>query len=76
MRQNILLRRHVTRSRVLLPKGTSFLSRYERVSRRNLKSSIAIIRTRTIGPRNRRTINTTKQLRFVIDTPGQKLLEE
>ena len=33
----------------------SFLARYERVSRRNLPSNVRIRRTRTIGPKNRRT---------------------
>ena len=33
----------------------SFLARYERVSRRNLPSNVRIRRTRTIGPKYRRT---------------------
>ena len=56
----------------MFPHGTLFLLWCKRVSRRNLPSNITITRTRTIEPRNRRTINTTKQVRFVLDTPAQK----
>ena len=60
MRQNILLRRHLTPQRVRLPNRTSLISRYERVSRQNLPSNVTIRRSRAIGPRDNRTKNTEK----------------
>ena len=53
-KQKIILRRRVTPQRVRLPKGQSFLARYERVSRRNLPRNVTVKRTRQIGPRNKR----------------------
>ena len=66
MRQNVLLRRRVTPQRVRLPNGTSFLPRYERVSRKNLPSNVTIRRTRTIGPRSRQIRK--KKVRFAPST--------
>ena len=54
MRQNVLLRQHVTSQRVSISNGISFPARYER-NRKNLPSQVTIRWTRTIGPRNRRT---------------------
>ena len=54
MRQNILLRRRTIPQRIRLPNGQLFLTRYERVSRRNLPWNITIKQTGRIGLRNRR----------------------
>ena len=40
MREKILLRRLVAPKRVTLPNGQSFVARYERVSRKNLRRNI------------------------------------
>ena len=50
-----MLTRRSTPQRIHLPNGQSFLTRYERVSRRNLPRNVTIKRTRQIGPRNRST---------------------
>ena len=39
---------------VTLPKTTSFMAKYERMSRKNLPGNIRVTRTRTNGPRKRR----------------------
>ena len=62
MKENALLRQRVTPQKVRLPNGTSFLARYERLSRKNLPSNLTIRPTRTIGPRNRRIRK--KKVRF------------
>ena len=36
-----------------LPNGTSFVSKYERISRKQLPGNICVSRTRTVGPRNK-----------------------
>ena len=69
MRQKIVLGRRAIPLRVNLPDGTSFVSRYERISRKNLPKNISVSRTRTIGPRNKQK---TKKVRFAMaNTPTQ-----
>ena len=53
-----------------LPNGTSFVSKYERISRKQLPGNICVSRTRTMGPRNKR--KTKKKVRFALaNTPTQ-----
>ena len=47
MRQKIVLKRRI------IPKVTTFTSRYERISRKQFLSNIKVTKVRTIGPRNR-----------------------
>ena len=55
---------------VNLPCGTSFLSRYERISRKKLPGNIRVSRTRTVGPRNKP--KTKKKVRFALaNTPTE-----
>ena len=54
MREKIVLGRRAVPKRVRLPNGTSFVARYERISRSSLPGNIRVTRTRTVGPRNRR----------------------
>ena len=46
---------------VNLPNGTSFVSKYERISRKQLPGNICVSRTRTVGPRNKRKTKTPTQ---------------
>ena len=69
MRQKIVLGRRAIPLRVNLPDGTSFVSRYERISRKNLPKN-SVPRTRTIGPRNKQK---TEKVRFAMaNTPTQE----
>ena len=70
MRQKIVLRRQAVSKQVILPNGTSFMAKYERMSRKNLLGNIRVTRTRTIGPRKRRVRK--KRMRFSLaNTPTQ-----
>ena len=73
MRQKILLGRRAVPKRVGLPNGTSFVARYERISRKNLLGNIKVTKTRTVGPRNKRKTRTKKKrVRFnLANTPTQ-----
>ena len=73
MRQKILLGRRAVPKRVRLPDGTSFVARYERISRKNLPGNIKVTKTRTIGPRNKiKTRTKKKRVRFnLANTPTQ-----
>ena len=73
MRQKILLGRRALPKRVRLPDGTSFVARYERISRKDLPGNITVTKTRTIGPRNKRKTRTKKKrVRFnLTNTPTQ-----
>ena len=51
MREKIVLR--LTPKIVILPNGTTFTAKYERVSRKNLPSNIKVKKVRTIGARNK-----------------------
>ena len=66
---NTLLRQRVMPQRVHLLNNTSFLARYERVSRGNLPSNVIIRRTRTVGLRNRRMRQTPKKVQFDLSIP-------
>ena len=52
--KNIVLRRRAAPKQGTLPNGTSFMAKYERMSRKNLPGNIRVTRKRTIGPRKRR----------------------
>ena len=52
MKQKIVLGKRAVPLRVNLPNGTSFVARYEKLSRKNLPWNISVSRQRTIGPRN------------------------
>ena len=70
MREKIVLRRRPVPVAGNLPNGTSFVSRYERISRKQLPGNIHVSRTRTVGPRNKR--KTKKKVRFgLANTPTQ-----
>ena len=53
MRQKIVLKRRIIPKVVTLPNGTTFTSRYERISRKQLPSNIKVTKVQTNGPRNR-----------------------
>ena len=53
MREKIVLGCRAVPKRVRLPDGTSFVARFERISRKSLPKNIRVTKTRTIGPRNR-----------------------
>ena len=73
MREKIVLGRRAVPKRVRLPDGTSFVARYERISRSSLPGNIRVARTRTVGPRNRRAPRIKKKrVRFnLANTPTQ-----
>ena len=48
MREKIVLRRRSVPVAVNLPNSTSFVSRYERISRKQLPGNISVSRTRTV----------------------------
>ena len=64
MRGKLVLCRRAVLLAVNLPNGTSFVSRYERISRKKLPGKISVSRTRTVGPRNKR--KTKKKVRFTL----------
>ena len=49
----IVLKRRIIPKVVTLPRGTTFTSRYERISRKQLPSNIKVTKVQTIGLRNR-----------------------
>ena len=52
--------------RVTLPNGTS-VSRYERISRKNLLGNVSVLRTQTIGPRiKQQTKAKQKKVKFAL----------
>ena len=53
MREKIVLRRRTFPRIVILPNGTTFTARYERISRKQLPANICFTNVRKIGPRNR-----------------------
>ena len=53
MRDKIVLRRRPVSVAVNLHNGISFVSRYERISRKQLPGNIRVTRARTIGPRKK-----------------------
>ena len=61
MREKIVLGCRAVPKRVRLPDGTSFVARYERMSRKSLPGNIRVTRTRTVGPRNRQAPRTKKK---------------
>ena len=68
MKDKILLRRRPVLLAVNLPTGTSFVSRYEKISRKQLPGNIRVARARTSGPRKK--LKTKKRVRFnLINTP-------
>ena len=73
MRQKILFGRRAVLKRVRMPDGTSFVARYERISRKRLPGNIRVTKIRTTGPRNRRTATAKKEsVRFnLANTPTQ-----
>ena len=73
MREKIVLGHCAVPKRVRLPDGTSFVARYERISRSSLPGNIRVTRTRTVGPRNRQAPRIRKKrVRFnLANTPTQ-----
>ena len=73
MREKIVLARRAVPKRVRLPDGTSFVARYERISRSSLPENIRVTRTRTVGSRNRRAPRIKKKrVRFnLANTPTE-----
>ena len=53
IREKIVLRRRNSPKQITLPKGTTFIARYERINREQLPINIHVKKTRKIGPRNR-----------------------
>ena len=64
MREKIVLRRQLVPVPLNLHNGTSFVSRYKRISRKQLPGNIRVSRTATVGPRNKR--KTKKKVRFAL----------
>ena len=64
MRKKIVARRAVPK-RVTLPNGTSFVSRYFRISRKHLTGSITVCKTRATGSRNKRKTTARKKGNFL-----------
>ena len=54
MRETKILHRSATPRQITLPKGETFVARYERTSRQNLPRNVTVRQTRRIGPRNQR----------------------
>ena len=75
MREKIVLGTRAVPLRVTLPNGTS-VSRYERISRKNLLGNVSVLRTQTIGPRiKQQTKAKQKKVKFALankPTQGQK----
>lgn len=70
MREKIVLHQRAVPMAVNLPNGTSFVSRHERITRKQLSGNIRVDRTRTVAPRNKRKTN--KKVRFAVtNTPIQ-----
>ena len=83
MREKILLRKRTSPKQVTLPNGTTFVVRYERISRKQLPINVHVRNARKIGPRNKnkskmgsgptkRARVTKKKVRF---TPSTSLRE-
>ena len=68
MRQKIVLGKRAVPLRVNLLNGTSFVTRYKIIIKKDLPGNISVPRTRTISPRNKR--KRKKKVRFsLIITP-------
>ena len=80
VRDNILLHRHIIPKKVALPDGRNFYAKYEKVSRRNLPTNIAVRRKRTIRPRSQRRLTGSGILKysskFLNPAIGQNIAEE
>ena len=53
VKRHIILRKRATPKTVNLPNGRSFVSKWERISRKQLPINIRVNRVRTIGPRRK-----------------------
>ena len=51
VKQTVILRKRAAPKIVNLPNGRSFMSKWERISRKQLPINIKVNRQRTIGPR-------------------------
>ena len=70
MREKIVLPWRPVPVAVNLPNGTSFVLRYERISRKQLPGNILVTRTRTVAPR--KNWKTKKKVRFALaNTPTE-----
>ena len=56
MREKIVLRRRTSPKVVILPNGTTFTARYQRISRKELPINIHVKKVRKIGRRRRNTL--------------------
>ena len=57
VKRNIILRKRTTPKTVNLPNGRSFVSKWERINRKQLPINIKVNRFRTIGPRKKQLSN-------------------
>ena len=64
MTERIVPCRRPVQVAVNLPNGTSFVSRYKRISRKQLPGNIRVSRARTVDPRNKR--KTKKNVRLTV----------
>ena len=51
VKKHIILRKRANPKQINLPNGRSFISKWERISRKQLSINIKVTRNRTIGPR-------------------------
>ena len=51
VKKHIILRKRAYPKQINLPNGRSFVSKWERISRKQLSINIKVTRNRTIGPR-------------------------
>ena len=51
VKKHIILRKRANPKQITLPNGKSFVSKWERISRKQLPINIKVTRNRTIGPR-------------------------
>ena len=68
---HIILRKRHAPIRVNLPNGTSFTSRWERISRKQLPINIKVSRNRTIGPRRN-----NRRIYFHLAKPALKKIKQ
>ena len=75
VKKHTILRKRANPKQINLPNGRSFVSKWERISRKQLPMNINVTRNRKIGPRrNNRMIyfNQAKQVLKKIRKKGEK----
>lgn len=71
VKKHIILRKRTNHVQVNLPNGRSFVSKWERISRKKLPINIKVTRNKTIGPRRN-----NRMIYFTLARPALKKIRK